>query len=202
TVAYQLVAQRSGDARNREREDDVLDGAAVARLDDATDEFTLLGRVDLAGFGAAIDLLWRELGVAGTASGVDQRYLGELNDLAIRKVHRRLHSEGVTTWVLRNPALLHLSHLVVVRTREEVAALADHLALAIDHLCAAIGAAGHHQAWINVRERCRGDRRWCALIVRRCWCWLAQHLHDPTAPRRRVRRAKPPRAPRFRSALP
>uniref|UniRef100_UPI0040495553 hypothetical protein n=1 Tax=Candidatus Limnocylindrus sp. TaxID=2802978 RepID=UPI0040495553 len=48
---------------------------------------------------------------------------------------------------------------VVVRAGEEVAALANHLALAINHLRAAIGAAGHHQARINLSQgRLRDDR--------------------------------------------
>ena len=48
-MADELVRQRPRHAADPEREDDVLDRRAVARLDDALDQLLLLRRVDLAG---------------------------------------------------------------------------------------------------------------------------------------------------------
>jgi hypothetical protein len=45
--------------------------------------------------------------------------------------------------------------LVVIRTGEEVAATADQLALSVEHLRAAVGAARHHEPRVFA-EVCRG----------------------------------------------
>ena len=59
-MAHQLVAERSSDTGDSEGEDDVLNGAAVARLNDAVHQLPLLGGIDLASNGAAVDLFWRK----------------------------------------------------------------------------------------------------------------------------------------------
>ena len=57
-MAHQLVAERSGDTGDGEGEDDVFNGAAVARLNDPVHQFALLRWVNLASNGAAVDLFW------------------------------------------------------------------------------------------------------------------------------------------------
>ena len=47
--------------------------------------------------------------------------------------------------------------LVVIRAGEEVAAAADQLALPVEHLRAAVGAARHHEAWIFAEVRGGGS---------------------------------------------
>ena len=57
-MAHQLVAERSGDTGDGEGEDDVLNGAPVARLNDAVHQLALFRRINLASNGAAVDLFW------------------------------------------------------------------------------------------------------------------------------------------------
>ena len=57
-MSHQLVAERSGHTGDGEGEDDVLNGAPVSRLNDAVHELPLLGGIDLASNGAAVDLFW------------------------------------------------------------------------------------------------------------------------------------------------
>ena len=83
-VADELVRQRPADAADPEGEDDVLDRAAVAALDDAADQLLHLRRVDLAGLGAPEDLVRLELAVAGPAGRVDEGDVVALDDLAGR----------------------------------------------------------------------------------------------------------------------
>ena len=106
-MADELVRERPRHAADPEREDDVLDRRAVARLDHALDQLLLLRRVDLAGRPpGGRSPRGVELGVAGPAGGVDQRDVEPLDDVAVGEEERRLHPELAPAGVLRDAGLL------------------------------------------------------------------------------------------------
>ncbi len=105
-VADELVGERPRHAADPEREHDVLDRRAVARLDHPLDELLLLGRIDLPGHRAAEDLVRLELRVARPAGGVDERDVELLDDLAVGEEEGRLHPEVAPPRILRDPGLL------------------------------------------------------------------------------------------------
>src|SRR5450759_4868875 len=107
-VADELVRQGARDARQREREHDVLDGRAVAGLDDVGDQTLHRCRRDLAVHRAPEDLLRVQLRVAGAAGRVDQRHVVPLHDLPVGEQERRLHPQLVAARVARNRGLAAL----------------------------------------------------------------------------------------------
>ena len=166
----------------------MFNGAAVSGLNHAIDELTLFCWVNLSSNSAAVDLFWGQLRVAGSAGGIDDRHIRALNNLSIREEHCGAHTKVVTPRILWDAALLfHLTlpaapALVVVRTGEEVAAAADQLALAVEHLRAAVGAAGHHKAWVFAeinRVFCTcghlGTRRRREDCLSVCWVQFGRH---------------------------
>ena len=105
-MAHQLVRQRPRNPADPEREDDVLDGRAVARLDHALDQLLLLRAIDLAGDRAAEDLVRLQLRIASAAGRVDQRHIEALDDVLVGEQERRLHPEIAAPRVARDAGLL------------------------------------------------------------------------------------------------
>ena len=106
SMTDELMRERSRHAGDREGEDDMLDGRAVAGFDHGRDEFLHLCRVVAAVHGLGEDLLRDLLRVARAAGGIDDRHVELLYDVTVREEQRNLHPEVPPPGVLGDAGLV------------------------------------------------------------------------------------------------